>query len=500
MALLMGIDLGTTGVKTIVVNENGETVAFSSSSFFYDVPSLGYAEQDPEVWWKETVASVQKISKKINVNEIQAISYSGQMHGLVPLDNAGNVVRNAILHCDQRSMKQQTMINDKFSNNGFSKITYNPAFPGFQLLSLSWLRDNEPKNYERIKYVVCPKDYIRYRMCGEIGVEATDASGTLAFDIIKNTWSEEIFSKLKIHQDMFPKEIHKSTDKAGQLTQKAADLLGLKVGTLIIYGGGDQPIQLIGSGAYNPGQMTITVGSSAQVAAITDHPVFNPLMNTHTFKTVNDDRWFCMGGILSGGAALNWFRSTFTPDKNYQELDTMIRKTKACSNGLVFFPCLAGERTPYLDSLTRGIFLGMSYFHTIGHFARAVEEGVAFAIKNSIELLTQMGCGGSKIIASGGATKSKTWLQIQSDIYGRELYLTQSQEQSALGAAIVAGLGAGIFKDIPEACSQIVRYQDTVIIPDMKKNAIYNEFYNSIYLKLYEKNREIFHALYNLSD
>lgn len=493
----MGIDLGTSGIKVAVFNENGEVIAISSQDYIFDVPRMGYAEQDPEVWWQATVKTVNEALANVDANEILAIGFSGQMHGLVALDQDGHVVRKAILHCDQRSVDQTSYIN-KTMEDAFSKTTYNPPFPGFQLVSLLWMKEKEPENYSKIRHVICPKDYIRFRFCGEIGVDITDASATLAFDIEKQDWAWDIINQLGLDGSVFPKDVHMPYDVAGTITRDLASKFGLPAHTKVVFGGGDQPMQLLGTGVYTPGKLTITIGTSGQIVAMTDRPVYNPALNTHTFNSAFPNKWFCMGAVLNGGATLNWYRRTFLPDKNYEQMDMMAKKVGAGSDGLLFFPCLAGERTPYIDSTTRGVFLGMSYFHNADHFTRAVMEGVSFAVRSNIEVLEGLKCPIDTIIASGGAAKSDVWLQIQADIYGRELHLTEISEQAVTGAAIVAGVGCGMYQSIEQGCEQMVSMKKRIVRPDLPRHQIYSEFYHNAYKQIYERNKDIFRSLYDL--
>ncbi|HWQ79980.1 MAG TPA: xylulokinase, partial [Anaerovoracaceae bacterium] len=496
MTLLMGIDLGTSGIKVAVFNENGDTLAVSSKDYIFDVPRMGYAEQDPEVWWNATVHAVREVLTVVNAKEIAAIGLSGQMHGLVALDQGRHVVRKAILHCDQRSVDQVSYIKNTMKES-FSKITYNPPFPGFQLISLLWVKDNEPENYRKIRYVICPKDYIRFRLCGEIGVEITDASATLAYDIEKQDWAWDMIEKLGIDGSVFPKEVHMPCDVAGTVTRDSASLLGLSNKTKVVYGGGDQPMQLLGTGVYTPGKLTITIGTSGQIVAMTDAPVYNPALNTHTFNSAIPNKWFCMGAVLHSGSTLNWFKRTFMPDKSYKQMDQMANEVDICSDGLLFFPCFAGERTPYIDSTTRGIFLGMSYLHNTSHFIRAIMEGVSFGVRSNIEVLEGLNCSMDTIIASGGAAKSSVWLQMQADIYGRELHLTETSEQTVTGAAIVASVGCGLYQNIEEGCRHMARLKKAVVEPDLRRHEIYSEFYSNVYKKIYESNKDIFRSLYD---
>lgn len=498
MAFLLGIDFGTSSLKTMLINEFGKQIAISSQGYTLDVPQQGFAEQDPEVWWHATIKTIKKViyEAEINPENISGIGLSGQMHGLVPIDKNSNVIRKAILHCDQRSAKQVQKIKRLIPDNDFYNITYNPIFPGFQLLSLIWMRDNEPEKYEQIYKVLCPKDYIRFKLTGEIGTEITDASGTLVFDIKKQKWSDYILNKLEINKNIFPKDINYSYDVAGTVCAEAKKEIGLSTKTLVVFGGGDQPMQSLGNGVYRPGTITSTIGTSGQILAVSNKPISNPECNTHVFCHVKPNTWYGLGAVLSAGLSLKWLKNTFKTKTSYNELvNHKVEKIPPGCEGLVFLPSIVGERTPYMDSEAKGIFFGISSSHTFEHFVRAVLEGVCFSLKTSLNILEKIGHKTNMIIASGGATKSSLWLQIQSDILGRKLLTTKTVEHASMGAAITAGVGCGLFDNIEEACDSIIQFKSEVIMPQKDNFKKYNYLYNEVYKKLYPNNFELFPKL-----
>ena len=496
MAYLIGTDIGTSSVKTIVFSEDGVTLSTVSKEYTFDVPKIGYAEQDPEVWWKCAVQTISEAIDRagINAKDIKGVGLSGQMHGLVALDKENNVIRKSILHCDVRSTEQVDEIRASFGDE-FSNITYNPIFPGFQLISLLWLRQNEPWNYDKTVKVICSKDYIRYKLTGEIGAEATDASGTLAYDMERQTWSEQILDKLNVDRNLFPECEHSSCDIAGTVTKATAKETGLKAGTPVVYGGGDQAMHSLGNGVYRKGIMTATIGTSGQVLCISDRPVTNPKLNTHTMRHVNHDTWYGLGATLNAGVTLNWFRRNFTENCDFDRLVIEAETAPPCCDGLVFFPCMVGERTPYMDASTRGMFLGISLAHNRGHMARAIMEGVAFAMKESLDILTELYSEPQKTICAGGGAKSRLWLQIQADIYEREVYMSETSEQACAGAAIVAGVGCGLYSNLEESCERLVRINPMPIEPITENSKKYKEFYQTIYSQLYLRNHTLFGAL-----
>lgn len=360
---------------------------------------------------------------------------------------------------------------------------------------MKWVQENERENYDKICKIISPKDYIRFKICGEIGVEYTDASATLLFDIEKKKWAIDLIEKCGFDINMLPKEIHKPSDIAGFITADIVKEFNMSEKTAVVYGGSDQAMQLIGSGVYEKGVMTVTLGSGAQTVMLEDKPIANPKLNTHLFLSAIPNYWFSMGAVLNAGLAFTWLKRTFFENLSYREMDELAKEIPPCSNNLVFFPCIAGERTPYLDSKTRGIFLGATYIHTKGDFIRATMEGIAFSIKESFDLLSERGYNPKKIIAAGGVVNSPLWLQIIADILGKEIWLNEAKEQASVGACIEAGIGINIFKNEEEACKKMIKSPTKVIKPIEENIEKYNQFFNNIYKEIYKANKGIFDKL-----
>lgn len=493
---LLGIDIGTSSTKSAIFDYKGNLISLSARSYTFDVDKPGYAEQDPEVWWQATAESIAEAIQRpgIDKSQIIAVGLSGQMHGLVGLDAENNVVRKAILHCDVRAKDEVDDISLNFGKE-YSDIVYNPIFPGFQAVSLYWLRKNEPASFAKIKKIICPKDYIRYKMTGIIGTEHTDASGTLFYDNRNCGWSPEVFKRLSFPIDIVPEEVHNSCDIAGRVTKEAALTTGLAEGTPVAYGGADQAMHSLGNGVYQDNIMMATIGSSGQVLVVTSKPVKNAQLNTHTFRHVKDGYWYELGAVLSAGSALDWFRRSFCEFLSFDDLSALAGTIPSCSNGLVFLPCLAGERTPYLDPEARGLFTGVSMMHTRAHFARAIMEGVTFAMKSSLNVMNELYGQKKQLICAGGGVKDLIWAQIQADIYGRDIQVSKIREQACLGAAIVAGVGTGLFKDIGEACTEMCDLDMRTIHPDVENKKLYQDMYDMVYSKIYTQNADLFHYL-----
>lgn len=497
MDCLVGIDIGTSSLKTIIMDRSGRIISSAAKEYNFDVPMTGYAEQDPKVWWNALVSTVREVLQKSNVkpDEIRGIGFSGQMHGMVPLDKDMNVIRKCILHCDVRSAKECRDIEAEFPGGGLNKIVYNPIFPGMQLVSLVWMRENEPFNYERTFKVVCPKDYIRYLLTGELGVEHTDASGTIAYDINARDWAYDAIHRLKIEKSFFPAPIHLPFDVAGSVSAEAAAMTGLLEGTPVVYGGGDQAMQSIGNGLYLDGSMIATIGTSGQVMRIADNPAYNPKLNTHTFAHVLPGVSFSLGAVLNAGITLNWFRKNFAFELSYEQMSMQADSIRPCCEGLAFFPAMMGERTPYLDANTRGVFIGASFIHTKAHFIRAIMEGVTFEMKSAIDILNSFYGEPEYIVAAGGASKSRVWLQMQADIYNKTVCVKNAKEQACVGAAIMAGIGSNVYADIKEACNEAVPGEVNYIEPVAGNAEKYAEYYDRVFSRIYDGNKTIFQNL-----
>lgn len=477
MSCFVGIDLGTSSLKTIIIEEDGKVRGTASQGYQFSSPQNNYAEHDPEVWWSACVGTIKRAMQQGNVSaeEIRAVSFSGQMHGLVTLDQDCRPVRPAILHCDARSGRQIREIKDKIGEEKAKELIMNPVYTGFLLTSLQWVRDEEAHCYDRIRQVCLPKDYLKLKLTGEVSSDYSDASATLAFDIRNGGWSEEILRILDIPLAWFPK-CYGTSEVVGTVSRQAAEETGLAEGTLVVAGGGDQVMQGIGNGITRAGQASANIGTSGQVSFQSDVPILNSKLSTNTFMGYKKDRWITMGAIMNAGLCYKWFNSLF-PSVDYDEMNARIAKVSPGSGGVVFLPYLNGERTPHLDPNLSGVFFGVNLRTGRDQLARAVMEGVSFAMNQCIEVCGELGLHADSIVASGGGSHSMPWLQIQADIYNVPLKVADTDEQAGLGAAIAASVGAGAYGSIDEGCRAVVKYKDFEIIPNVENHKIYMEYY-----------------------
>lgn len=491
MEFLLGIDLGTSGVKTVLMERGGVIHAVKQQGYETWIPYSGHSEQNPEDWWSATVRTVRDALAETGINpaEICAIGFSGQMHGTVMLDGAGNPVYPAVIWNDQRSTPQIDIIRERLAPIKISELTCNAVSPGFQAATMLWMNQNRPDVYGKIRYVILPKDYIRYRFTGEIGAETTDASSTLLFDTAGERWSDEVISALGLDRSFFP-DPHTPAEIAGCVTVQAARETGLTAGTPVVFGGADQAMQALGSGTIAPGVVSSTIGSGGQLFAVTDKPLYDPQTRTNTFCNVRKGTWYLLGASLCAGLALNWFCRKVLGTE-FSGADEEIRGIPPCSDGLIFLPYLTGDRTPHLDPRARGVFFGLTMSHERRNMLKAVMEGVTFSLRDSLGLFRELGVPVRRIIASGGGARSAEWLQMQADIYGEEIYTTESAEQAGVGAAIVAGLGTGLYSGVEQACAKVIRISETPVVPIPEKVEKYKEYY-AVYRELYATNRELF--------
>ena len=497
MDCLLGIDIGTSSLKSLLMGADGSFIAVAAKEYQFDVPYTGYAEQDPEVWWDALKCTVREVisSSNINPDRIKGVGFSGQMHGMVALDKELRPLRKAILHCDVRSQKECMDIESRFPDKAWSRIALNPVFPGMQLISLVWMRENEPEIFKRVAHVLCPKDYIRLLLTGEPGTERTDASATLAYDNNKQCWAFDALKQIGISEELFPEADFTPYDKAGVICDAAAKETGLLPGTIVAYGGGDQAMQSIGNGLYEPGNMTATIGTSGQIMYITKSPAYNEALNTHVFCHVLPDTWFSLAAMLNAGICLNWFRRNFADEMSYEQMSALAQNVTPGSSGLAFFPAMMGERTPYLDATTRGMFLGATFVHTKAHFIRAIMEGITFEMKSGIDILNTLYEEPEYIVAAGGAARSPVWLQMQADIYAKPICVKKADEQACAGAAIVAGIACGIYDDIKHGCDTVVSDEVRFVEPLPKNVELYARFYDSVFRHLYDRNIELMRSL-----
>lgn len=499
MAALLGIDLGTSSVRSLVMDEKGHLLALASQEYQFDMPCLNWAEQDPETWWNATVETLKEVLTKVDPSIIKGIGFSGQMHGLVPLDRQGRPVRKAIIWCDKRTTRQVAEAKALVEKQHLSYLVHNPIGTGFLVPSLLWLKEHEPQSCEKTAYLILPKDYIRFRLTGNIGTDSTDASATLAFDMPKGNWSDELIGCFGFSRSLFPDPIGYPSDIAGEVTTKAASETGLKVGTKVVFGGADQVMQAIGNGLLFPGEVSVTIGTGGQVLSPLDRPLSDPLQVSHVFSFYKPRSWYYLGATLSGGLSLRWLRSLLNSNEDYKAIDVAASKLPIGSENLFFLPYLSGERTPYMDSNACGMFFGMALHHTPYHLFRAVMEGVTFSMKDCLGVYEQsFGGTYASVIASGGASQSHFWLQMQADIFNVPIYKVEMREQASTGAAITAGVGVGIYSSYQEACSQIVKRSKEPLVPNGEANRRYAEHYE-IYRDLYLANKSMMARLSNLA-
>ncbi|HAZ62086.1 MAG TPA: xylulokinase [Armatimonadetes bacterium] len=503
MSRLLGIDLGTTGVKTIVVEAEDARLAGSCTvEYPLLTPRPGWTEQEPEAWWSATVESLRGALAAAggDASDIVGIGLSGQMHGSVFLDAGGRVIRPAILWNDQRTAEQCAWITRAGGRKLIAEEIRNPILTGFQAPKIIWLRDNEPANFDRVRHVLLPKDFLRLRLTGEYATEVSDASGTALLNVPARDWSTEFIDRLGLPAAWFPK-VHESPTVTGQLTAEVAELTGLVAGTPVVGGAGDCAAGAVGTGIVEPGLLWASTGTSGVIFASAAEPATDPDLRTHTFCHAVPGAWHVMGVVLSAGGSLRWYRDTLAADERsvaeltgqdpYQLITAAADRAPVGSEGLVFLPYLTGERTPHADPSARGAFLGLSLRHDKRHMARAVLEGVAFALRDSVEIMRAQGVPITEVRASGGGARSAAWRQIQADIFGHPLATINIEEGAALGVALLAGVGAGLWASVPEACQAVIRTA-TLTEPIEANVQRYNEIYEQLYAPVYPLLRDYF--------
>lgn len=491
MASILGIDLGTSSVKAMLLDINHGVMGLESMAYDVDVPSVSYAEQSPEIWWKSLVLIIKKLQQKHpkEFEQIVSIGFSGQMHGIVVLDKAGRVLRPAILWLDQRSKEQLAYIKKSMTKQEMAEVFHNDVFTGYAFPSLLWIRDNEPEVFEKIDKIMQPKDYIRYKVTGIIGMEVSDASSTLMFDPKKRVWAKAIIQRFKLPQNIFPK-CYESTDIAGCVTKTCAKETGLKKGTLVVYGSGDQQAQSIGNGAVREGIIISNIGTGGQISTFSKKDKYDSKLRTHTFCHAIDQAYTIYGAALCSGMSLKWLKDNVLHIDGFETLSEKAGEITAGSEGVIYLPYLTGERTPHMNSKAKGMFFGIQLGHDERHLIRSVMEGVVFSLKDSLEIFEEMGIKSDEIIASGGGALSRVWLQIQADIFEKEVRVSKVKEQACLGACILAGVGTGHFSNIEEACKCYVKYDDYSYKPIKEHVERYRKSYK-MYKKLYEQTKNL---------
>jgi len=504
MKFLLGIDIGTTSTKAILIDENINPVASSTSTYKLITPKPGWAEQIPDDWWIASIKTIKDVIKKSNISakNIACVGLSGQMHGSVFLDSIGNVIRPAILWCDQRAFKQCETIYKIFGYDGFIKLSYNRALPGFTAPKILWLKENEPENYKKVSKILLPKDYIRYMLSNTYATEVSDASGTILMNIPSRNWSNEILNGLHIKRSLLP-DIFESNIISSKVSKEASNLTGLIEGTPIVGGGSDNAAGAVGSGIVKSGLISDSIGTSGVVFAHMDRPLYDPQGRVHSFCHAIPGKWHLTGVTLSAAGSLRWYFDKFGPSveiiknfpdiEGYDLLDKQAGRVPAGSDELIFLPYLSGERTPHSDPNARGVFFGISYLHRPDHFVRSIMEGVAFSQLDCLSLMRELNITSDKIILFGGGAKSSIWRQIIADILNSKVVTLNVEEGPAYGAAIIASAGCGIYPSIKEGVDKIINKdkENNPIAENVEKYKKLYVIYKSLYKDLKDNFKEL---------
>lgn len=494
MAYLIGVDLGTSGTKTVLFAEDGMVAASCTIEYPLYQPQNGWAEQDPLDWWNAVCGTTKAVVAKagISASEIKGVGLSGQMHGLVMLDKSGNVLRKSIIWCDQRTAKECEEITQKVGAENLINITANPALTGFTASKILWVKNNEPDIYEKCAHILLPKDFIRYKLTGEFATEVSDASGMQLLDVPNRKWSDAVLDALQIDKSLLGK-MYESPEITGAVTKAASDLCGLAEGTAVVGGAGDNAAAAVGTGTVQDGKAFTTIGTSGVVFAHTSKLSIDPKGRVHTFCCAVPGAWHVMGVTQGAGLSLKWFRDNFCHEEMiaaagmkkdpYFLMDKQAEQIPIGSDRLLYLPYLMGERTPHLDPNCRGVFFGLSAMHTRQHLLRAVMEGVTFSQRDSVEILREMGVSINEMLACGGGGSSALWRQMLADVYGCPVKTVVSKEGPALGVAILAGAGTGVYSSVQDGCAAVIKTNPPQH-PISQNSAEYEKFYK-IYRALY---------------
>jgi xylulokinase len=461
VSLVIGIDISTTATKAVVVDRSGAVVGVGASTYGYDTPHPQWAEQDPHLWWDATVTALRQViaDHGIDASEVAALGLSGQMHGSVLLDADGEVIRPAILWNDQRTESECDEIRRRVGARRLIEVTGNDALTGFTSPKLLWVQRNEPQLWASVRHILLPKDYVRYRLTDGFAVDVADGSGTGLFELARRTWSPEVLAALDLDPSTLPPTFE-GPETTGALTQAAAVATGLIAGTPIVAGGGDQAANAVGVGAVAPGIVALSLGTSGVVFATTAGPEIHAAGRVQAFCHAVPDRWHQMGVMLSAAGSLRWLRDALAPQTSFESLVEGAAGVPAGAEGLLFLPYLTGERTPHADPRARGAFVGLTIRHDLRHMTRAVMEGVAFGLRDSLDLMTEAGVTRpTQIRASGGGIRSDLWRRILADVLGTEIATVATGEGAGMGAALLAATGAGWFRSVEAATDALVDVQ-----------------------------------------
>jgi len=495
MRYFIGIDSSTTATKALLIDEQGDVVAVAATEYGYDTPRPLWSEQDPELWWTGTAQSIRSVMADagIKADDVHGIGLTGQMHGLVLLDEAGQVLRPAILWNDQRTGAQCDEIRRRLGKHKLIEITGNDALTGFTAPKILWVQENEPEVWQRTRHILLPKDYVRYKLTGAYAIDKADGAGTILFDLKARDWSPVVLAALGIPPAYLP-PTHEGPAITGYLSHDAAVATGLRAGMPVMAGGGDQAAGAVGVGAVQVGIVSLALGTSGVVFATTGGPFVEPEGRLHAFCHAVPGRWHFMGVMLSAAGSLRWYRDTLAPGVGYDDLLAPAANVPAGSEGLLFLPYLTGERTPHPDPLARGAFVGLTVRHGLPHMTRAVIEGVSFGLRDSFELIKAgSGAAITQVRVSGGGAKSPLWRQILANVMNAEMVTVNTTEGAAYGAALLAGVGAGVWPDVDAACRRTIHVTgSTQPQPDVV--AEYERWYQ-VYRGLYPALKPTFDAV-----
>jgi xylulokinase len=491
---LIGLDVGTTGARAVAIDLLGNVVAAASEEYPLSTPRPGWTEQDPERWWDASQAVLNGVASQLQDPPL-GLGLTGQMHGSVFLDKGDRVIRPAILWSDQRTASQCEAITEKVGAKRLVAITGNPAITGFQAPKILWLREHEPEAYARVRRVLLPKDYVRLRLTGEYATDVSDASGTLLLDLRRRTWSEEVLEALEIPRSWLP-AAQEGPDVSGMISASAATATGLPAGLTVAAGAGDNAASAIGNGIVREGLVSSSIGTSGVVFASSDTARIDPRGRLHAFCHAIPGGYHLMGVTLAAGGSLRWWRDAGGSGLDYEGMASLAAQAPPGAEGLVFLPYLSGERTPHMDAHARGAFFGLNLRHSLPHLTRAVMEGVVFSLKDCVDLMVGMGMPVTEVRATGGGARSQLWRQLQADVFGLPVHRTRIEEGPAFGAALLAGVAAGVYSDV-FAAAALVQLDPEVNTPDAALNRLYRR-YHKAYTNLYSATGPLMHRLAEL--
>ena len=487
----MGIDVGTGGTRAVVVDAAGKLMGSASSEHApFRAEHPGWAEQDPEDWWRATIEAIHGAlaAAPDPTEEIAALALTGQMHGAVLLDENGAVLRPSLIWCDTRTQPECDWLTEKIGYEKLIELTCNPALPNFTLTKVLWVKTHEPEIFARTRHILCPKDYVRYRLTGEFAIDVQEASGTLLLDVAHRCWSREVAEAAGIPKSWLPR-VFESPEICARIGKEAAGLTGLEAGTPVAAGAGDQGAGAVGMGILQPGSVSATIGTSGVVFAATAQPTKDPKGRLHTFCHAVPGVWHVMGVTQSAGLSLSWLKETFFAGQSYEALNQAAAEIAPGANGLMWAPYLLGERTPHLDPEVRAAFAGIGAQHTAAHFVRAVLEGVAYSLEDTFALFRELEIPVSGIRLGGGGARGTLWRCIQAGIYAHAVEVLVAEEGGAFGCALLAGVGVGHWADLDQACAQAIRVAER-IEPNAGDVEAYKEGY-ARWRKLYPALREL---------